>query len=267
MALPLPRKEGYALITGASQGIGEAMARDLGSMGYNLILVARRKDVLEKLAGEITAQTPVTVEVMPCDLAEAEQRAQLIRKLEAYEVDIAIQSAGVASFGPFLEQDWGYETMQFNLNATAVFELTHALLPKMVQRGFGALCNVGSAAGDVIIPNNATYIFTKAGVNAFTEALHYETRGTGVHVTLLAPGPVREALKPEDARSIVDRVVPDFLWTTYESCSRETLHAMAANKRRIVPGPLSKFGAALGQVLPVRVSAPLLGAVYKKMGG
>jgi short-subunit dehydrogenase len=134
----------------------------------------------------------------------------------------------------------------------------------MVERAIGAICNVGSAAGNIPIPNNATYVFTKAGVNAFTEALHYELRDTGVTCTLLAPGPVRDA-EVEDP-SIVDKVVPDFLWTTYESCAKETLEAMADGKRRVVPGPLSKAMNIVSQVVPTPLLAPLVGSFYKKMG-
>lgn len=87
-----------------------------------------------------------------------------------------------------------------------------------------------------------------------------------MHCTLLAPGPVREAHIPEEQQSIVDKVVPDFLWTTYESCSQETLRAMSTNKRRVVPGPLSKFGSLVGRALPTALSAPLIGSFYAKMG-
>ena len=144
--------------------------------------------------------------------------------------------------------------------------LTRAVLDGMVARRQGAICNVGSAAGNVPIPNNATYVFTKAGVNAFTEALHYELKPLGIHCTLLAPGPVRDAVIPDEEKSIVDRVVPDVLWTTYESCSRETLEAMAKNQRRVVPGPLSKAMNAISKVAPTGLLSPLMGHFYAKMG-
>lgn len=263
--LPAPTMNARAVVTGASQGIGKAMAKDLARMGHNLILVARRKAILEELAAQLEREHAVVVEVFACDLADAAQRIELIAHLREREVSIIVNSAGIASFGPFIEQDWNYEAQQFELNALAVFELTHAVLPQMIERGSGAICNVGSAAGNVPIPNNATYVFTKAGVNAFTEALHYELKDTGVHCTLLAPGPVREAVVPEEEQSIVDKVVPDFLWTTYESCSKETLEAMARNQRRVVPGPLSKSMNVMSQLLPNALLSPLIGSFYKKM--
>ncbi|MBN9644146.1 mycolate reductase [Corynebacterium mendelii] len=265
MSLPAPLPDARAVVTGASQGIGMAMARDLARLGHNLLLVARRKEVLEKFAAELTDRYRVTVDVRPCDLADARQRAELITELEQIPVSIIINSAGIASFGPFKDQDWDYEEKQFSLNATAVFELTHAVLPGMLERQSGCILNVGSAAGNMPIPNNATYVFTKAGVNAFTEALHYELKGTGVTCTLLAPGPVREAAKPEEELSIVDKVVPGWLWTTYETCSRQTLEAMASNKRRVVPGPLGKTMDFVSQFAPTGVISPVAGWFYSKM--
>lgn len=266
MPLPSPGAHTRALVTGASQGIGMAMARDLARMGHSLILVARRETVLRDLARELENAHGVTAEVFACDLSRHDEVSRLIELIDSRQVNILINSAGIASFGPFLEQDWNYEVDQFHLNATAVHRLTHAVLPGMVARGSGAVCNVGSAAGNVPIPNNATYVFTKAGVNAFTEALHYELKGTGVTCTLLAPGPVREAEIPDAEKSIVDRVVPDFLWTTYASCSREALEAMAKNRRRVVPGPLSKAMNFVSTYAPAGLLAPVIGSFYKRMG-
>lgn len=263
--LPAPTRTSYALLTGASQGIGEAMARDLASRGYNVILVARRQEVLDRIAAELKAQYEVDAIALAADLAKEADVDRVIEFMADKEISIIVNSAGIASFGKFMDQDWDYETKQFDLNGKAVHRLTRAALKQMLPRRSGAICNVGSAAGNVSIPNNATYVFTKAGVNAFTEALHYELKGTGVSCTLLAPGPVRDAVIPEEEQSIVDKVVPDFLWTTYESCSAETLAAMARNQRRVVPGPLSKAMNALGQIIPTPIAAPLIGSFYSKM--
>ncbi|GAB3947481.1 mycolate reductase [Corynebacterium tapiri] len=266
MTLPAPTTTTRAVVTGASQGIGEAIARRLAAYGHNLLLVARREEVLENIAEQLRSAHGVAVDVVACDLSREDEVTRLIDVLKTTEVNILVNSAGIASFGPFLEQDWDYETNQFNLNATAVFRLTHAVVHDMVARGEGAICNVGSAAGNIPIPNNATYVFTKAGVNSFTESLHYELKGTGVTCTLLAPGPVREAEIPEEEQTIVDKVVPDFLWTTYESCAEETLNAMAKGKRRVVPGPLSKSMDFVSTYGPKALLSPLIGSFYSKMG-
>ncbi|MFD4183611.1 SDR family NAD(P)-dependent oxidoreductase, partial [Rhodococcus sp. NPDC058514] len=156
---------------------------------------------------------------------------------------------------------------QVELNAVAVHDLTLAVLPGMLARDSGGILMVGSAAGNMPIPNNATYAATKAFVNTFSESLRGELTGTGVHVTLLAPGPVRtEIPDPADA-SIVDKLVPDFLWISSEYTAKLSLDALAKNKMRVVPGILSKGMSVAGQYSPRAVIAPIVGTFYKKLGG
>ena len=264
--LPAPGPDRIAVVTGASSGIGAAIARELGQRGHNLLLVARTAGPMEEIREELAASHPeVTVEIRPCDLADIDARGMLIEELEGRDVHIIINSAGVATFGEFRKLDPAYERTQFELNATALFELTAAVLPGMVASGDAGIVNVGSVAGNAAIPNNATYVGTKAMVNTFTESLHYELKGTGVRCTLLAPGPVREEVKEDAARTIVDRATPDFVWTTYPDCATETLDALAANKLRVVPGGLSKVANVISTYLPRRMTAPVMGAAYSRM--
>ena len=265
-ALPAPGPDRIAVVTGASSGIGAAIARELGQRGHNLLLVARTAGPMEEIREELAASHPeVTVEIRTCDLADIDARGMLIEELEGRDVHIIINSAGVATFGEFRKLDPAYERTQFELNATALFELTAAVLPGMVVSGDAGIVNVGSVAGNAAIPNNATYVGTKAMVNTFTESLHYELKGTGVRCTLLAPGPVREEVKEDAARTIVDRATPDFVWTTYPDCASETLDALAANKLRVVPGGLSKVANVISTYLPRRMTAPVMGAAYSRM--
>lgn len=265
-SLPTPGPDRVAVVTGASSGIGQAIALELGRRGHNLLLVARTAGPMEEIAATLAAEgRDVTVEIRPCDLADAAARGVLIAELESRDVNIIVNSAGVATFGQFRKLDPAYERTQFELNATAVFELTAAVLPGMVDSGDAGIVNVGSVAGNAPIPNNATYVGTKAMVNTFTEALHYELKGTGVRCTLLAPGPVREEVKADAERTIVDRATPDFVWTTYPDCATETLDALAANRLRVVPGGLSKVADVLSTYLPRRITAPLMGKAYARM--
>lgn len=260
--IPAPRKGTYAVVTGASSGIGRAIALELGRRGHDLILVARSTGPME----EIAVQLPdVDVQVRSVDLSDATARAAFIDELKATEINIIINSAGIATFGNFIDLDYYYERAQFELNATALFELTAAVIPGMVARGEGGIVNVGSAAGNMAIPGNATYVGTKAMVNTFTEALHYELKPAGVICTLLAPGPVREERKDSDQLTEVDDAVPDFLWTTYEDCAIDTLDALAKGKLRVVPGPLSKAMNFVSTYVPRRVTAPIVGKFYSKM--
>ncbi|MFC9361816.1 mycolate reductase [Rhodococcus sp. NPDC057014] len=266
MSLPNPTPSARAVVTGASSGIGEALATDLASRGHSLILVARRGEVMESLAGTLREKYGVEVDVHACDLSDRDARAALVADLAGREVSVLCNNAGIATFGPVAGLDPAYERAQVELNAVAVHDLTLAVLPGMIERGSGAILMVGSAAGNMPIPHNATYAASKAFVNTFSESLRGELKGTGVNVTLLAPGPVRtEEPDPADA-SIVDRLVPDFLWISSEYTAKVSLDGLADNKMRVVPGIISKAMSVAGQYTPRAVVAPIVGTFYKKLG-
>ena len=267
VSLPSPTRSNPAIVTGASSGIGVALATELAARGYSLILVARRGELMEELATGLRATHSVEVEVRPLDLADRDRRREFVAEIADREISILCNNAGIATFGPVAGLDPDYERDQVELNAVAVHDLTLAVLPGMLARGAGGILISGSAAGNMPIPNNATYAATKAFANTFSESLRHELKGTGVHVTLLAPGPVRtEAPAPED-QSIVDKLVPDFLWISSEYTARVSLDALARNKMRIVPGVLSKGMSVAGQYIPRGVVAPIVGNFYKKLGG
>ncbi|WP_163757875.1 mycolate reductase [Mycobacterium botniense] len=267
MPVPAPSPDARALVTGASQNIGAALATELAARGHSLIVTARREDVLNALAARLTETYRVTVEVRPADLTDAADRAKLAEELAARPISILCANAGTATFGPVAALDPAAEKVQVQLNVLGVHDLVLAVLPGMVERGAGGILISGSAAGNSPIPYNATYAATKAFVNTFSESLRGELRGSGVHVTLLAPGPVRtEPPDPVDT-SLVDKLVPDFLWISTEHTARVALDALTRNKMRVVPGLTSKAMSVASQYAPRAIVAPIVGSFYKRLGG
>lgn len=267
MPVPLPSPDSRAVVTGASQGIGEALAHELAARGHHLIITARRAEVLERVAARIAERHGVTVEVRPVDLAEPVQRASLADELAGRDVSILCANAGTATFGPVADLDPAAERAQVQLNVLGVHDLVLAVLPGMLVRRAGGILISGSAAGNSPIPNNATYAASKAFANTFSESLRGEVKSSGVHVTLLAPGPVRaEAPDPQEA-SLVDRLIPDFLWISVEHTAQLSLDGLARNKMRVVPGVTSKAMSVASGYAPRAVVTPIVGAVYKRLGG
>ncbi|RJP76409.1 MAG: SDR family NAD(P)-dependent oxidoreductase [Candidatus Zixiibacteriota bacterium] len=179
------------LITGASAGIGYQTALDFAARRADLILVARRRERLEELAGKVQ-QSGGTAEILPCDLAAAEARAELLEDLirRGRIPDVLINNAGYGNYRPFLEEAPAdiFRLMAVNYEAPA--HLMRVLIPEMVKRGSGAVVNVSSTAGMVAIPMMAPYCAAKSALRALTEAVAYELAGSGVTVHLVNPGPV-----------------------------------------------------------------------------
>ena len=248
LALPqLSVREFYTgrtiLITGASSGIGRAMAERLAPMGARLILVARREAELNALASSLRSETAVFAHDLEPPGA-ARDLAGLVRE-RGFGVDVLVGNAGFGYAGPFLDHADDAVGM-VDLNVRALTELTGAFLPAMVERGRGGVLNVASLAGFSTTPNFAVYGATKAYVLRFTEALHDELRGSGVHATALCPGPVatnfggRSGLKD----SYFDLGVP------VEAVAHAGLAGLAKNKARVVPGLLTKIGAFSTRLVP-----------------
>lgn len=179
-----------ALITGASSGIGAEFARRLAARGAAVVLVARRTDRLETLATELSGTYGVTATAISADLAAAGGAQRLANELSArgVSVDLLVNNAGFATHGSFVDEDLSRVHDEVALNVVAVVELTHLLLPGMVERRRGAVVNVASTAAFQPVPTMAVYGATKAFVLSFTEALWGELEGSGVRAMALCPG-------------------------------------------------------------------------------
>ena len=179
----------FAVITGASSGIGAEFARQLSARGYNLLLVARRADRLEKLSDQLTT----VCEIMTADLSKKSECLRLVKALDDRRVDLFINNAGFGDCGPFLQTDLDNDLDMLAVNIRAVHILTKKIGQKLYKQGFGALLNVGSCAGLMPAgPYMATYYATKSYVVSLTSALAQELREahSPVYAGCLCPGPV-----------------------------------------------------------------------------
>jgi uncharacterized protein len=253
MSLPKPSNQAPIVVTGASSGIGTELAGGLARRGYPLVLVARRRDRLDDLAGELRTQYSVGVDVMPLDLAETGSRKQLAARLRSEPIAGLCNSAGFGTSGVFHTLPIGRESEEVVLNSLTLMELTHAALPGMVERGAGAVLNIASIAGFQPIPYMAVYSATKAFVQTFSEAVHEELHGTGVSVTVLCPGPVPtewgEIANAERFSIPIAQVAP-------HDVAEEAIGGMLAGKRSVVPGVVPKAVSIGGRFAPRSLLLP-----------
>ncbi|MEA2474848.1 MAG: uncharacterized protein QOE06_2763 [Thermoleophilaceae bacterium] len=251
MSLPPPREESTALVTGASSGIGTEFARQLAARGYNVTLVARRRDRLEALAKELKAEHGTRADVSVCDLAAAAARGRLLGTLKrrGLDVEILVNNAGFGSGGLFHELDTDTELQMVRTNVEAVLHLCAELIPPMVERGRGAVLNVASVAAFQPVPRQVTYAATKSFVLSLTEGLTADLHGTGVSATSLCPGPVPTEFG--EVASIDENLmsIPG-VSVSPEDTARAAIEGMDAGKRVVIPGPATRASAILGRFAP-----------------
>jgi uncharacterized protein len=248
-----------ALVTGASSGIGEAFARALSQRGYELVLVARRRDRLERLASEL----PGPAHVVPCDLAtEAASLPERVAQL-GLDVDLLVNNAGFGTYGRFLEIDPEQDAQQVRVNCEAVVRLTHAFLPGMVERERGGVITVASTAGMQPLPYETVYSATKAFARTFSDALHRELRGTGVRVLAVHPGPV-----PTEWQQVAGyadghrpRGVPGKI--SAEQVVEEALAAYDRGRRSVIPGRMIRWFVRLTGPVPTALKLARTDQMYR----
>lgn len=265
MSLPTPTPDTAALVTGASAGIGAAIARELAQRGHGLVLVARRRDRLQELAGELQQEYGVRAEVLGCDLAKAASRQRLPARIEGLglTIDVLVNNAGFATGGPFHQADPERELQQVRVLVEAPVALTTEFLPGMVRRGRGAILNVASTAGMQPLPYSAGYSAAKAYVLTFSEALHQELAGSGVTVTALAPGPVSTEFWDIAGWQVAggqsfERAVPRPAWVTAEQAAEAGVKGLEAGRRVVVPGLPVRAAMLASQYVPHMLKLPAI---------
>lgn len=180
-------------MTGASSGFGVEFARRFAARGDDLVLVARRREPMEELAAELHSAHGVTAHVVPLDLAQATAPARLLAEVTERDLDVhvLVNNAGFGTYGPFAGEDPDRIAAEVAVNVTAVTLLSRLFLPTLLRADDGVLLNVASTASYQPGPNLAVYAATKAYVRSLTEAIWQETRGTGLSVLALSPGPTQ----------------------------------------------------------------------------
>lgn len=193
------QNQGWAVVTGASSGIGWELARNLAAEGWDLVITARRQDALEALAREARERWGREVHVVPADLAGRPGVEHLLEALERLDLepDILVNNAGFGDYGSFEEAELDRVLQMIELNVSSLTHLTRVLLPGMLERGRGRILNVASTAAFQPGPLMAVYYATKSYVLSFSEALREEARGTGVTITTLCPGPTTSEFHAE----------------------------------------------------------------------
>lgn len=243
-----------ALITGASSGIGAALARVYASHGYDLAITARRADRLEALADETRLRHGVEVMVIPADLADPAGPGAILEQIAAHgrTVDALINNAGYGTPGAYPAGGWVEEEAFLRVLLIAVCELTHKVLPGMAERRFGRIVNVASLAGLVPgAPGSALYGAVKAFLVRFSQSLHLENQGTGVHVTALCPGfTYTEFHDVNGTRAQVGERAPPWMWLGADEVAAAGYEAAEANRPVCVTGAPNQAIAAAAKILP-----------------
>jgi hypothetical protein len=234
---PTPTNNSYALITGASSGIGAEFARQLAAAGFNLVLTARREEKLTTLAAELNAAYNVTTEVIAADLAQSEDVSQLEARLAALNLAVLVNNAGFGTTGGLLASDLEQQMAMLNVHVMAVMRLCRAALPGMTERGGGIMINVSSISAFFPSPGDVNYPASKAYLNVFSQALQAEVLESGIIVQALCPGFTVTEFHDTEMMTAFDRKkVPFALWMTTEDVVSTSLHSLDPNHVVCIPG-------------------------------
>ncbi len=253
----------WALLTGASAGIGVALARELAAGGTNLVLTARRKDRLEKLAQEMSSAHKIGVEIFAADLAQTDAPQQIFAYTQAKKinVDLLINNAGFGAYGAFATVETQRLLDMVQVNCGAVVHLTRLYLPQMLKQRRGDVLILASTASFQAVPFISTYAATKAFDLLFAEGLAEEVKPYGVRVCALCPGSTESEFHEVAGQSGLAAARKNR--ETAEKVARVGLQALAAGKSYVISGTGNYLGAHSQRLVPRGVVTRIAGKMFR----
>lgn len=254
----------YALVTGASKGIGRSLAIQLAEAGYHLLLVSRSEKDLKELSELITGKYQVKASYLPCDLSEIAASTKVAGWCDSLgvEVSVLVNNAGYGLFGKFEALSIQDQSEMIRLNINAVVELTHLLLPLLKKQQQAYILNIASTAAYQAMPTLAIYAATKSFVLSYSRALKYELKNSPVSVTCLSPGPTDTGFASRAGLDMLAELAEKFNMQPDE-VARVGLKGMFAKKAEIIPGFVNKISAFGAGLLPKSIVERISANLYK----
>ena len=251
------KNSSFALVTGASQGLGEVFARALAARGQNVILVARSRDKLDSLANELKRSHSILAEALVFDLASPSAAARIVHQLhyQNLRVNLLVNNAGFGVRGEFLKLPIARQMEMLQLNNATVVELTYSLLPSLMEHRSAGIINASSTAGFLPIPYASLYAATKSFLLSFSLGLAEELRSHRVSVVTLCPGRILANAHTGEARNGHRKF--SFVYQSPEDVARGALESLANGGGLVIPGVLNKVSVFAQRLIPRR-SVPRL---------
>jgi len=253
----------WALVTGASAGIGKALAQELAAGGANLVLTARRADRLQELARTFSSAHKIHAEIFAADLTQPAAPEQIFdfARRQGLNIDVLINNAGFGAYGPFASVEQHRLLDMVQVNCTAVIHLTHLFLPAMIQRHSGYILIVASTASFQAVPYISTYAATKGFDLLFAEGLAEEVKPHGVRVCALCPGSTESEFR--DVANQSQAPAANRRQETAEKVARVGLHALAAGKSFVISGTRNYLGAQVQRLVPRRLVTSIAAKLFR----
>ncbi len=255
----------YALVTGASKGIGRAIADELAARGFDLLLVARSEELLQKTQAELTNKYSVGVHYLATDLSAANAAAVLLDWCEQKKIEVSalVNNAGYGLSGPFEGHSPALTTNMMQLNMTTLITLCHAFLPMLKRQPKAYILNISSTTAYQALPLMSVYAASKVFVLHFSRGLHHELRNTSVSVTCVSPGSTdtdfpNRAQVSEKALKAAQKIN-----MTPQAVAKIAVEAMLAGKNEVIAGAINKIGAFFAWLLPKSIVEKTAAAIYE----